>query len=145
MQNHTPSHVPRFHLAFPVDDLVTARSFYKGVLGCREGRSSDRWVDFDFYGHQIVAHLVDGKEDTLFANPVDGKMIPPRHFGLLLPWDDWERLAAHLKGAGVEFIVDPYTRFNGEVGEQGTFFVKDPAGNALEFKTFRNEDQIFAT
>lgn len=144
MQNQSPIPVPRFHLAFPVDDLRAARAFYKDLLGCPEGRSSDRWVDFDFYGHQLVAHLVDKDEDTPITNPVDGKMIPVRHFGLIVPWGEWERLAAHLRGAGTEFIVEPYIRFNGEAGEQGTFFVADPAGNALEFKTFRNEDQIFA-
>ena len=141
---NTPSPSTRFHLAFPVDDLAAARRFYAGLLGCREGRSSERWVDFDFYGHQIVAHLVDGNEDTAFANPVDGKMIPVRHFGLIVPFDEWERLATHLRDAGVEFIVDPYIRFNGAPGEQGPFFVRDPAGNAVEFKAFRDEAQIFA-
>jgi len=145
MQNNSPSPSTRFHLAFPVDDLVAARSFYKEILGCREGRSNDRWVDFDFYGHQIVAHLVDRNEDTPIKNPVDGKMIPVRHFGLIVPFDEWERLATRLRDAGVAFIVEPYIRFNGEAGEQGTFFVADPAGNALEFKAFRDDDQIFAS
>jgi len=143
MQNKSQNPPTRFHLAFPVDDLGAARSFYKDLLGCREGRSSERWVDFDFYGHQIVTHLVDKNEDTLNTNPVDGKSIPVRHFGLIVPFDEWERLATHLRNADVEFIVEPYLRFNGEPGEQGTFFVKDPAGNAIEFKAFRNEEQIF--
>lgn len=135
---------PRFHLAFPVHDLGAARDFYKGALGCREGRSSERWVDFDFYEHQLVAHLVDASEDTGATNPVDGKMIPVRHFGLIVTFDEWNALAQRLTQRGINFIVDPYIRFNGEPGEQGTFFVRDPSGNALEFKAFRNEDQIFA-
>lgn len=135
---------PRFHLAFPVNDLRAARLFYVDVLGCTEGRSSEQWIDFDFYGHQIVAHLVDETEDTGITNPVDGKMIPVRHFGLIVPFEEWERLATRLRDAGHSFLVEPYIRFNGEVGEQGTFFVNDPAGNALEFKAFRDETQIFA-
>ncbi len=144
MQNQLPTHPTKFHLAFPVDNLMAARAFYKELLGCREGRSSDQWVDFDFHGHQIVAHLVDRKEDTQITNPVDGKMIPVRHFGLIVPFAEWEGLASRLRDAGIDFLVDPYIRFNGEAGEQGTFFVKDPAGNAIEFKAFRNEDQLFA-
>ncbi len=136
---------PRFHLAFPVDDLNAARKFYGGVLGCREGRSDQAWQDFDFYGHQLVAHLVEPCQDNAITNPVDGKMIPVRHFGLILSFEQWEALSNRLKDASVTFLVEPYIRFNGEAGEQGTFFVKDPAGNALEFKAFRNEDQIFAT
>jgi len=140
MQNKT-----RFHLAFPVDDLDAAREFYGKTLGCRTGRSNEAWQDFDFYGHQIVAHLTPPSYDNAITNPVDGKMIPVRHFGLILSFDEWEALSSRLTDVRVTFLVDPYIRFNGEAGEQGTFFVKDPAGNALEFKAFRNEDQIFAT
>ncbi len=139
------SHRPRFHLAFPVDDLDAARSFYGALLGCPEGRSDNRWVDFDFFGHQIVAHLCDSNEDNVVTNSVDGKNVPVRHFGLIVPWPQWERLAARLRGADITFIVEPYMRFNGEAGEQGTFFVADPAGNVLEFKTFRDESQLFAS
>ena len=145
MQYNSQNPPTRFHLAFPVDDLGATRSFYKDLLGCREGRSSEHWVDFDFYGHQIVAHLVDKKEDTPITNPVDGKFIPVRHFGLIVPFGEWERLATRLHDADIEFLVEPYLRFNGEPGEQGTFFVWDPAGNAIEFKAFRNEEQIFAS
>lgn len=135
---------PRFHLAFPVNDLSEARQFYGGLLGCREGRSSEAWVDFDFFGHQIVAHLAPEECAGVVTGVVDGKQVPVRHFGLLLDWADWEALAARLREAGQAFILDPYVRFAGEPGEQGTFFVRDPAGNALEFKTFRDESRIFA-
>jgi len=136
---------PRFHLAFPVNDLSAARRFYGDLLGCREGRSSANWVDFDLYEHQIVAHLAPEECSAVKAGVVDGKQVPVRHFGLLLDWVDWEALAARLKAADQDFIIDPYVRFEGEPGEQGTFFVRDPAGNALEFKTFRDESRIFAT
>ncbi|WP_339333197.1 VOC family protein [uncultured Maricaulis sp.] len=135
---------PRFHLAFPVDDLAAARRFYGELLGCREGRSSPAWVDFDLHDHQIVAHLAPEECSPVKAGAVDGKQVPVRHFGLLLDWADWEKLAERLKAAGQDFIIDPYVRFKGEAGEQGTFFVRDPAGNALEFKTFRDEAQVFA-
>ncbi len=136
---------PRFHLAFPVNDLAAARKFYGELLGCREGRSSANWVDFDFHEHQIVAHLAPEECASVSAGAVDGKQVPVRHFGLLLDWSDWEALAARLKAANQDFIIDPYVRFEGEPGEQGTFFVRDPAGNALEFKTFRDEAQVFAS
>ncbi|WP_300542684.1 VOC family protein [Maricaulis sp.] len=135
---------PRFHLAFPVDDLAAARAFYGDLLGCNEGRSSDTWVDFDFHGHQIVAHLAPEECAAVKAGAVDGKQVPVRHFGLLMDWSDWEALAERLERAGTGFIIEPYVRFRGQAGEQGTFFVRDPAGNALEFKTFRDEAQIFA-
>lgn len=135
---------PRFHLAFPVDDLAAARRFYGELLGCPEGRSSEAWVDFDLFGHQIVAHLAPEECATVKAGDVDGKQVPCRHFGLLLDWTDWEVLAAKFEAAGADFIIEPYVRFKGQAGEQGTFFVRDPAGNALEFKTFRDEAQIFA-
>jgi len=135
---------PRFHLAFPVDDLDAAREFYGKVLGCRLGRSNDAWQDFDFEGHQLVAHLSPPAHDSDISNPVDGKMVPVRHFGLILSFEKWEALSSKLRDADVPFLIEPYIRFNGEAGEQGTFFVTDPAGNGLEFKAFKNEDQIFA-
>ena len=135
---------PRFHLAFPVNDLAEARRFYGELLGCREGRSSPTWVDFDLFDHQIVAHLAPEECTPVEAGAVDGKQVPVRHFGLLLDWPDWEALAERFRAAGQAFIIEPYVRFEGQAGEQGTFFVRDPAGNALEFKTFRDEGQIFA-
>ena len=135
---------PRFHLAFPVDDLTAARAFYGDLMGCAEGRSSENWVDFDLFDHQIVAHLAPEECSSVKAGAVDGKQVPVRHFGLLLDWADWEALAARFEAAGTGFIIEPYVRFKGEAGEQGTFFVRDPAGNALEFKSFRDEAQIFA-
>lgn len=134
---------PRFHLAFPVDDLAAARQFYGDVLGCPEGRSADHWVDFDLYGHQIVAHLVERRADRA-TNPVDGDDVPVPHFGLLLRPADWRVLADRLVAAGVEFVIEPHTRFEGQVGEQSTMFVLDPCGNALEFKAFADDTQIFA-
>lgn len=136
---------PPFHLAFPVRDLEAARAFYVDLLGCRTGRSSSRWIDFDLYGHQIVAHLVDADRAGPPTNPVDGDAVPVPHFGLVLAWDDWEALHRRLAAAGVEFQIPPRVRFAGQVGEQGTFFLFDPSGNALEFKTFRDLDQLFAT
>ena len=135
---------PRFHLAFPVDDLTAARGFYGDLMGCPEGRSSETWVDFDLFGHQIVAHLAPDECAAVKAGAVEGKQVPVRHFGLLLDWSDWEALAGRFRAAGTDFIIEPYVRFKGQAGEQGTFFVRDPAGNALEFKTFRDEAQIFA-
>lgn len=135
---------PRFHLAFPVDDLAAARAFYGELLGCAEGRSSEAWVDFDLFGHQIVAHLAPEECADAKTGAVDGKQVPVRHFGLILEWADWETLADRMTAAGRDFIIEPYVRFAGEPGEQGTFFVRDPAGNALEFKTFRDDSQVFA-
>lgn len=139
---------PRFHLAFPVDDLTAARRFYGDVLGCPEGRSDDRWVDFDLFGHQIVAHLVDQRQapatNPPATNPVDGDAVPVPHFGLLLRPADWRVLADRLQAAEVEFVIEPHTRFAGEPGEQSTMFVLDPAGNALEFKAFADDSAIFA-
>jgi len=135
---------PPFHLAFPVHDLSAARRFYGGLLGCTEGRSSDHWVDFDFYGHQVVAHLAPHEARPASANPVDGKDVPVRHFGVILEWEAWHSLADRLRGAGVRFIIEPGIRFPGEVGEQATMFLLDPSGNALEFKTFRDMTRIFA-
>jgi uncharacterized protein len=134
---------PRFHLAFPVDDLAAARRFYGDVLGCPEGRSDAHWVDFDLFGHQIVAHLVERRPPRT-VNPVDGDDVPVPHFGLLLRPDEWRALADRLRGAGTEFVIEPHTRFAGEPGEQSTMFVLDPAGNALEFKAFAEDAMIFA-
>ncbi|HXE58659.1 MAG TPA: VOC family protein [Gemmatimonadales bacterium] len=136
--------LPPFHLAFPVRDLAEARAFYGGLLGCREGRSSEQWVDFDFYGHQIVAHLAPGELGPSAANPVDGHQVPVRHFGVILEWSAWERLAERLRAAGVAFLIEPGLRFRGEAGEQATMFLLDPSGNALEFKSFRDMSRIFA-
>ncbi|MDG1416251.1 MAG: VOC family protein [Maricaulis sp.] len=136
---------PRFHLAFPVDNLEEARRFYGEVIGCALGRSSDHWIDFDLHGHQIVAHLAPDECSPAQTGAVDGKQVPVRHFGLILGWEDWEALAERLRGAGIVFVIEPYVRFAGEAGEQGTYFVRDPAGNALEFKSFRDEAQIFAS
>lgn len=135
---------PPFHLAFPVTDLASARRFYGDLLGCPEGRSSDAWVDFDLYGHQIVAHLAP-PENAIPTNAVDGKAVPVRHFGVVLSWDDWHLLADRLRAAATSFIIEPGIRFAGEVGEQATMFFLDPSGNALEFKAFRDPDQLFAT
>ncbi len=136
--------IPPFHLAFPVDDLARARAFYGGLLGCREGRSADRWVDFDFYGHQIVAHLAPREPGAGATNRVDGQEVPVRHFGVILDWEAWHRLAARLRAAEVTFLIEPGIRFRGEVGEQATMFLLDPSGNALEFKAFRDPARIFA-
>ena len=135
---------PPFHLAFPVNDLAEARHFYGTVLGCPEGRSSEDWVDFDFFGHQIVAHLSPEADRAPRANRVDGDDVPVRHFGAVLSMESWESLSQRLKQAGVTFIIEPHVRFAGQPGEQATLFVLDPSGNALEFKSFRNLQQLFA-
>ena len=134
-----------FHLAFPVDDLEAARGFYKGLLGCGEGRSSPDWVDFDFHGHQIVAHLAPQECRQAAKGSVDGHGVPVRHFGLVMAMEDWQETADRLTAAGVEFVIEPYIRFKGQPGEQATMFFMDPAGNALELKAFKNLDQLFAT
>ena len=134
---------PRFHLAMPVHDLAAARDFYGGVLGCPEGRSSEAWVDFDLFGHQFVAHLSTTMTERI-TNPVDGDDVPVPHFGVLLDPDDWRSLADRLVDAGTEFVIEPHTRFAGEVGEQSTMFLLDPSGNALEFKAFADDAQVFA-
>jgi extradiol dioxygenase family protein len=135
---------PLFHLAFPVTSLAKARAFYGGLLGCPEGRSSEDWVDFNFYGHQIVAHLAPEEAGHGSTNAVDGDDVPVRHFGAVLAMDEWERLATRLKAAGVRFIIEPHVRFKGETGEQATMFLLDPCGNALEFKAFHDMGQVFA-
>jgi len=136
--------LPPFHLAFPVDDLAAARRFYGELLGCPEGRSAEEWVDFDLHGHQIVAHLAPEAVRARAANPVDGKQVPVPHFGIVLPMDEWKRLAARLQNAGAEFVIAPTVRFEGEAGEQATMFFLDPAGNALEFKAMANPKGLFA-
>ena len=125
-----------FHLAFPVHDLAAARTFYRDTLGCAEGRSSERWIDFDFYGHQIVAHLDPAIRPAEIANEVDGHDVPVPHFGVVLAKADWEALAARVTAAGIVFGIEPHTRFPGDAGEQSTMFFRDPSGNALEFKAF---------
>jgi extradiol dioxygenase family protein len=138
------SALPPFHLAFPVHDLSSARAFYGELLGCPEGRSSSTWVDFDFYGHQIVAHLAPDEARRASTSAVDGDAVPVRHFGAVLSPSDWEKLAAKLVAARVQFIVEPHVRFRGEVGEQSTMFFLDPSGNALEFKAFKDPSRLFA-
>ena len=146
MTRHVPSaDYPRFHLAFPVTDLAAARAFYGGFLGCAEGRSSPDWVDFDFFGHQIVAHKVASGAMTDATSLVDGHEVPVRHFGVVLSMAAWEALAARFEGAGVEFVIAPHVRFRGLPGEQATMFFLDPFGNALEFKAFADPGQLFAT
>jgi extradiol dioxygenase family protein len=132
-----------FHLAFPVDDLPAARHFYGELLGCPEGRSSEQWIDFDFFGHQLVAHLSEAAGDRA-RNPVDGHDVPVPHFGVVLEWGDFHGLAGRLRTAGVRFVIEPYIRFQGQVGEQATMFFRDPSGNALEFKAFKDLGQLFA-
>lgn len=136
-----------FHLAIPVHDLAASRAFYGGLLGCPEGRSAERWVDFDLYGHQLVCHRVDGpSRGVRGGNPVDGFEVPVPHFGVVLELPDWHALAGRLRAAGVAFVIEPHVRFSGQPGEQATMFLLDPSGNALEFKAFADiEGQLFAT
>lgn len=136
--------LPPFHLAFPVTSLDLARSFYGDLLGCPEGRSSELWVDFDFHGHQIVAHLAPEEAREVAAHDVDGDAVPVRHFGLVLPMEAWQALAGRLHAAGTHFVVEPHVRFKGQPGEQATMFLRDPCGNALEFKAFADRSMLFA-
>ena len=136
--------MPPFHLAFPVHDLGEARAFYGGLLGCPEGRSADRWVDFDFFGHQIVTHLDADMRPRRHSNPVDGHDVPVPHFGAVLDMDEWQALADRLQAAGTEFVIEPNIRFKGQPGEQATMFFLDPSGNALEFKAMANPANLFA-
>ncbi|KWR91399.1 VOC family protein [Cupriavidus sp. IDO] len=138
------STIPLFHLAFPVNDLAEARRFYGELLGCPEGRSSDAWVDFNFYGHQVVAHLAPEECGHRSTSAVDGDEVPVRHFGAILPMSEWEALAEKLRAAGTKFVIEPHVRFKGQVGEQATMFFLDPSGNALEFKAFGDINQVFA-
>jgi uncharacterized protein len=133
-----------FHLAVTVDDLTAARRFYGGVLGCVEGRSADRWVDFDLFGHQLVVHLDEGKQSAEARNPVDGHGVPVPHFGIVRTMADWDALAARLRNTGTVFAMEPTVRFRGQPGEQATMFFRDPAGNALEFKAFADDAMLFA-
>ncbi len=140
----TATGVPPFHLAFPVHDLDIARSFYGGLLGCPEGRSSPEWIDFDLFGHQIVAHLAPAECKPTATSGVDGDAVPVRHFGVVLPMAQWQLLADRLSAVGTKFIIEPHLRFKGLAGEQATFFFLDPSGNALEFKAFADLGQLFA-
>jgi len=133
-----------FHLAIPVYNLEECRLFYRDVLGCEEGRSSDRWVDFDFFGHQLVIHFNPKSEEEMHTNAVDGKAVPVPHFGIVLPWETFHDFAKKLRSKKIEFIIEPYIRFEGQVGEQATMFFHDPTGNALEFKSFKDINQLFA-
>lgn len=136
--------IPPFHLAFPVHDLAAARDFYGGLLQCPEGRSDDRWVDFNLFGHQIVAHLTsDAEARNRHHNPVDGHDVPVPHFGVVLDRPTWDALAERLRAADVSFVIEPCVRFRGQPGEQATMFLLDPSGNALEFKAFRDPDELF--
>lgn len=133
-----------FHLAIAVDDLFTARTFYQTLLGCSIGREAPLWIDFNFFGHQLSVHYKPEETRQASANKVDGKEVPVRHFGAILPWEEWHSLASKLEEHNIQFIIAPYIRFQGEVGEQATMFFLDPAGNALEFKSFKDMSQIFA-
>jgi extradiol dioxygenase family protein len=145
-QLDSPTSIPRFHLALPVTDLEQARRFYADVLGCPQGRSSRRWIDFDFWGHQLVVHLVEpGQMAPAATNPVDDEDVPAGHFGPILPWSDFDPLVARLRAAQVDFVIEPGRRFANRRGEQRTLFIRDPSGNHLEFKTFRNIEMLFAT
>ena len=139
------STMPPFHLAFAVTDIEATRAFFVDLLGCKVGRSAERWIDLDFFGHQISAHLIDEPLSAAETNPVDGEKVPSRHFGAILEWDQWHALKDRLVAADTDFIIEPTTRFAGEVGEQATMFFSDPSGNALEFKTFKDESMIFAS
>ncbi|MFC2147551.1 MAG: VOC family protein [Eudoraea sp.] len=133
-----------FHIAIPVHNLDECRTFYREVLNCEEGRSSDHWVDFNLFGHQLVIHFKPKSKDALHSNPVDGKDVPVPHYGVVLPWDTFQTFAKELEAKGIQFIIEPYIRFEGQVGEQATMFFLDPAGNALEFKAFKDMGQLFA-
>ena len=133
-----------FHLAIPVHNVEECRIFYRDILGCTEGRSDTKWVDLDFFGHQLVIHYKPIEETDIHANQVDGKQVPVPHFGVVLPWEEFEPFAERIKSHGIEFLIEPYTRFEGQIGEQATMFFNDPSGNALEFKSFKNIDQLFA-
>ncbi len=133
-----------FHIAIPVHNIDECRIFYREILNCEEGRSSDHWVDFNFFGHQLVIHFKPKLEEDIHTNPVDGKSVPVPHYGVVLDWDVFQNLSEDLKNKGINFIIEPYIRFEGLVGEQATMFFKDPAGNALEFKAFKDISQLFA-
>jgi len=134
-----------FHLAIPVSDMETTEQFYVHTLGCAVGRKSDKWIDFDFFGHQVSAHVRPEAVAETLTNPVDGEQVPVRHFGVVLEWQDWNALSDRLQQDGIPFLIEPATRFQGQAGEQSTFFIKDPSGNTLEFKSFKSPQQLFAT
>mgnify|MGYP001192447668 CR=1 FL=1 len=136
---------PLFHLAFPVNDISETEKFFTDVIGCRVGRRSDKWIDFNFFGHQISAHLKPEEVSNALTNKVDGDSVPVRHFGLVLPWEEWYLFSDRLKQNGIQFLIEPHIRFKGEVGEQATLFILDPSGNALEFKSFVNNNMLFAS
>lgn len=136
--------IPPFHLAIPVKELAPARRFYRDILQCSEGRSDTHWIDFNLFGHQLVIHEVPGYEPQHYTNPVDSKSVPTPHFGIVLPWKKFHTLADHLKHKEIQFIIEPYIRFKGKPGQQATMFFLDPSGNALEFKAFKDPDQLFA-
>ncbi len=138
------NNIPPFHVAIPVHDVQLARTFYREVLGCPEGRSDEKWVDFDLYGHQFVIHYKPASEEQIHTNEVDGHEVPVPHYGVVLTWEEWEALAARLKAHGQKFVIEPYIRFEGQPGEQATMFFLDPCGNALEFKAFKDLTQMFA-
>lgn len=133
-----------FHLAIPVSNLELCRKFYRDVLGCEEGRSSKQWVDFNFFGHQFVIHFKPGYSKQVHTNNVDGKAVPVPHFGIVLPWNEFEIFSKKLRLKNIQFIIEPYIRFKGQIGEQATMFFYDPSGNALEFKSFKNKSELFA-
>jgi uncharacterized protein len=135
---------PPFHLAFPITDIQTTRKFYEELLQCKVGRSAETWIDFDFYGHQLSAHVEPQEAEKTATNHVDGDEVPIRHFGVILEWDQWHQLADRLKSAGIKFLIEPHIRFKGKIGEQATMFFHDPSGNALEFKSFQDMSQVFA-
>ena len=138
------TNISSFHLAIPVYNLADCRIFYRDILGCEEGRSSDHWVDFNFFGHQLVIHYKPKSNETIHTNPVDGKDVPVPHFGVVLPWNDFHNFAENLKTKKIQFVIEPHIRFEGLVGEQATMFFYDPSGNALEFKAFKDIGQLFA-
>ena len=138
------SKISPFHIAIPVHNLDQCRTFYRDILNCKEGRSSDHWVDFNFFGHQLVIHYKEQSQEELHTNPVDGKSVPVPHYGVVLNWSDFHDFANHLRIMNIKFIIEPYIRFEGLVGEQATMFFYDPAGNALEFKAFKDINQLFA-
>ena len=137
------SNIQPFHVAFPVNNLEAAKNFYVNILECHEGRSSSSWIDFNLFGHQIVAHLSSDEVQLTEKSEVDGKMVPVRHFGVILKWDQWHSFSEMLRSKDIEFIIEPYIRFQGESGEQATMFFLDPSGNALEFKSFKDQSYIF--
>ncbi|MFT7052070.1 MAG: extradiol dioxygenase family protein [Psychroserpens sp.] len=138
------TNISPFHLAIPVHNLEECRTFYRDILNCEEGRSSDHWVDFNFFGHQLVIHYKPKSKEEIHTNAVDGKSVPVPHYGVVLPWDTFQDFSKTIASKGVEFIIEPYVRFEGQVGEQTTMFFFDPAGNALEFKAFKDMSQLFA-